>query len=92
MVEKERLEKALRTHEGDLHTMQLREGELKSQLRDRAGLEKRIEEMKSEIVDSSKRLKVHCMRLLTRCFAITDKPTGLGCKDRSSPETYQEIR
>lgn len=51
------MEKALRTHESDVHVMQLRESELKSQLRDRAGLEKRIEEMKEEITDFAKRLK-----------------------------------
>jgi DNA repair protein RAD50 len=52
------MEKALRTHESDLHVMQLRESDLNSKLRDRAGLEKRIEEMRNEIVELSKRLKV----------------------------------
>lgn len=52
------MEKALRTHESDVHAMQLRESELKSQLRDRAGLEKRIEEMKEEVMEYGTRLKV----------------------------------
>jgi DNA repair protein RAD50 len=57
-MEKERLEKALRMHESDLHSMQLRESELKSQVKDRANLEKQVVQMKSEVSTTSSHLKV----------------------------------
>ena len=56
--EKERAHNALRTHEKDLGDMQLREVNLKSQIKDRTMLEKQVEEMKAEVATSSQNFKV----------------------------------
>ena len=49
---------SMRLYEKDLHNLQLRLSEVKSQLRDNSALEKRIEEMKQEITDVTTKLKV----------------------------------
>lgn len=57
-TEKERAHNALRIHEKDLNDMQLREVNLKSQLKDRSTLEKQVEEMKAEAAAASQNFKV----------------------------------
>ncbi|KDQ62331.1 hypothetical protein JAAARDRAFT_66083 [Jaapia argillacea MUCL 33604] len=57
MAEKERQQTALRSHESGLHSMQLEESELRSQLREKEGLEARTQGMKKEIEHISARLK-----------------------------------
>jgi predicted nucleic acid-binding Zn-ribbon protein len=57
-TEKERAHNALRTHEKDLSDMQLREVNLRSQLKDRDMLEKQVEEMKTEVAAASQNFKV----------------------------------
>ncbi|RPD62360.1 hypothetical protein L227DRAFT_34009 [Lentinus tigrinus ALCF2SS1-6] len=48
---------ALRTHETELHRLELEESECRNQLRDKDELERRIEEMKTEIAAANIRLK-----------------------------------
>ena len=48
----------LRSQENDLHALQLNLREVKSQLRDKSALEKRIGEMQQEVTDVSAHLKV----------------------------------
>ena len=62
--EKERAHNALRTHEKDLSDMQLREVNLKSQLKDRTMLEKQVEEMKAEVTAVSQNSKVRIIPLI----------------------------
>ncbi len=57
-IEKERQVKLQRSHENDLHALQMDLNEVKNQLRDKAAMEKRIEQMKSEVASTSARLKV----------------------------------
>lgn len=64
-TEKERAHNALRTHEKDLNDMQLREVNLKSQLKDRNMLEKQVEEMKTEVDTVSRNFKVGKVSLIT---------------------------
>ncbi|PSR71740.1 hypothetical protein PHLCEN_2v12388 [Hermanssonia centrifuga] len=56
-IEKERQVKLQRSHENDLHALQMDLNEVKNQLRDKAAMEKRIEQMKSEVASTSARLK-----------------------------------
>lgn len=57
-TEKERVHNALRIYEKDLNDMQLREVNLKSQLKDRTMLEKQTEDMKTEFATASQNFKV----------------------------------
>jgi len=57
-TEKEKAHNILRTHEKDLGDMQLREVNLRSQIKDRVMLENQVEEMNAEIATASQNLKV----------------------------------
>ena len=63
-TEKERAHNALRTHEKDLGEMQLREVNLKSQIKDRTTLEKQAEDMKAEVATASQNFKVKTVPLV----------------------------
>ncbi|THH19195.1 hypothetical protein EW146_g1924 [Bondarzewia mesenterica] len=49
LLERERRRNAIQGHQNDLHSMQLREGSLRSQIREKAVLTKSMEEMRKEI-------------------------------------------
>lgn len=67
--EKERAHNALRIYEKDLNDMQLREVNLKSQLKDRSALEKQVEEMKAEVATASQNFKVRgCLTFIYSPF------------------------
>ena len=57
-AERDTKNSVLRTHETDLHRLELEESECRNQLRDKDELERRIEEMKAEIAAANTRLKV----------------------------------
>lgn len=56
-TEKERQITALRTHENELHSMQLREKDLQNELKDKEALEARTEGMRKEMAEATARLK-----------------------------------
>jgi len=58
MSERERIKDAIRTIENNLHSMELKERDLKNEIRDKDALEKRMEEMKQEINAFTIRMKV----------------------------------
>ena len=58
MTERERQNNAQRTYENDLHAMQMKESNLKIQIRDKDTLEASIETMKNDISTFTTRLKV----------------------------------
>lgn len=58
MSERDRQSNAIRTYEGDLHAMQLRESTLTNQIRDKTALEERVETMQKEITAFTARTKV----------------------------------
>ncbi|EGN97896.1 hypothetical protein SERLA73DRAFT_182676 [Serpula lacrymans var. lacrymans S7.3] len=57
MTERDRQNNSLRTFEGDLHSMEMREMTLKNQIRDKDTLEERIASMKEEIITLNARSK-----------------------------------
>lgn len=57
-ADRDRQLNALRTHEHELHSLQLRLSDVNGKLRDKSALEKRIAEMKQEVEGISTRLKV----------------------------------
>ena len=63
-MEKERAHNALRTHEKDLGDMQIREVNLKSQIKDRTTLEKQVGEMKAQVTAASQSSKVRAPPIL----------------------------
>ena len=58
MTERDRQNSSLRTHEGDLHSMEKKENTLSNQIRDKDIMEERIVVMTNEISALSARLKV----------------------------------
>ncbi len=58
LVDRDAKNNAVRTHETELHRLELEESECRNKLRDKDELERRIEEMKAEIVAANTRLKV----------------------------------
>ena len=67
-TEKERALNALRTHEKDLGDMQLREVNVKSQIKDRTTLEKQVQEMKAQVAAASQSSKVRVPHILLPVF------------------------
>ncbi|RDX42487.1 hypothetical protein OH76DRAFT_1362729 [Lentinus brumalis] len=57
LVDRDAKNNAVRTHETELHRLELEESECRNKLRDKDELERRIEEMKAEIVAANTRLK-----------------------------------
>lgn len=66
-TERERQLGALRTLESDLQRMRLDEAEMKSQLRDKADLERRIAEMRKDIANVNSQAKVGCSGYFDIC-------------------------
>ena len=85
-TEKERASNALRTHEKDLNDMQLREVNLKSQLKDREILERQVEEMKAEVAAVSQNSKARILLFFTHSpFFLTLLPSGHRFENRGCP-------
>ena len=72
MSERDRQHSALRTYEGDLHSMEKKENTLSNQIRDKDMMEERIVVMTNEITALNAKLKVSCfetIHLFTRANA-----------------------
>lgn len=64
MTERERRRNAIQTFQNDLHTMQLRESQLRAQIREKVTLEKSMDDMRQEIATLTVQGKVSKKRHL----------------------------
>ena len=58
MTERERRRNAIQTFQNDLHTMQLRESQLRAQIREKVALQKSMDDMRQEIATMTVQSKV----------------------------------
>jgi DNA repair protein RAD50 len=58
MNDRERQRETVRTIENNVHSMELKERDLKTEIREKTALEERVESMKKDIITFNSRLKV----------------------------------
>jgi DNA repair protein RAD50 len=87
MTERERMNNALRSYEGDIHAMQMQENTLNNQLRDMTTLEERIATMKKEIVTFTARVKVCVVHINSRRVLMSG--SGIGRQNRRCSSTHR---
>jgi DNA repair protein RAD50 len=92
MTERERQNNAQRTYENDLHGLEMKESNLKNQIRDKDTLEASIEAMKNDIASSNARLKVTEIFRISTNVIIEAFTIGFGCQNRRSKSSNRSAR